>query len=115
MSPRQPNDQNGRATNKCANVNVLSQRFSDIPSTLDIAVHLEQKVEVEDDAHAVEIYFEDLSDPNELCSLLEIEHAAPRYWMTIALAYAKQGTMEDAIKTLVRAGNLLQEKESRRN
>ena len=34
---------------------VLSQSFSDIPSTLNIPVHLEQKFEVEDDADAVEI------------------------------------------------------------
>ncbi|TVY60671.1 Tetratricopeptide repeat protein [Lachnellula suecica] len=107
MSSSRPNG----ATKGGANDIVLSQRFSDIPSTLDIPVHLEQKDE--DDADAVEIYLENLSDPNELCSLLEIEHAAPRYWMTVALAYAKQGKMDYAIETVIRGGDLLQENNSR--
>jgi RNA polymerase-associated protein CTR9 len=36
-----------------------------------------------------------------LCSLLEIEHAAPRYWMMVALAYAKQSKIDYAIETLI--------------
>ncbi|KAH6720479.1 putative RNA polymerase II transcription elongation factor [Leptodontidium sp. MPI-SDFR-AT-0119] len=95
-----------------ANGILLSQRFSDVPSILDIPVHLEPKDEDEADADAVEIYLENLSDPNELCSLLEIEHAAARYWMTVALAYAKQRKMDYAIETLIRGRNALQENNS---
>ncbi|KAH7360106.1 putative RNA polymerase II transcription elongation factor [Rhexocercosporidium sp. MPI-PUGE-AT-0058] len=114
MSPTRPNSQIDGTTKGGANDIVLSQRFSDVPSILDIPVHLEQKDEDEDeaDADAVEIYLENLSDPNELCSLLEIEHAAARYWMTVALAYAKQGKMDYAIETLIRGRNALQENNS---
>jgi RNA polymerase-associated protein CTR9 len=73
MSSNRPNGQNGGAS-KGANDIAPPQRFSNVPSTLDIPVLLDQKDE--DDADAVEIYLENLSDPNELCSLLETEHAA---------------------------------------
>lgn len=109
MSAMSSSRSNGAAKGG-ANDIVLSQRFSDIPSTLDIPVHLDQN---DEDADAVEIYLENLSDPNELCSLLEIEHAAPTYWMTIALAYAKQGKMDYAIEILTRGRNSLQENNSR--
>jgi len=111
MSSNRPNGQIDGVTKGGANDIALSKRFSDVPSTLDVPVHLEQKDE--GDADAVEIYLENLSDPNELCSLLEIEHAAPRYWMTVALAYAKQCKMDYAIETLTRGGNSLQENNSR--
>ncbi|PVH75593.1 tetratricopeptide [Cadophora sp. DSE1049] len=110
MSANQPHGQIDGATMGSANDAVLSQRFSDVPSILDIPVHLEQKDE--DEADAVEIYLENLSDPNELCSLLEIEYAAARYWMTVALAYAKQSKMDYAIETLIRGGSALQENNS---
>ncbi len=59
--------------------------FSDIPSAIDIPVQGDQEDE------AVEIDLEDLlDDPTELCTLFENEHAAKTYWMTVALAYAKQ-------------------------
>lgn len=111
MSSNRAHGQIDGATKDVANDKALSQRFSDVPSTLDIPVHLEQKDE--DDFESVELYLESLSDPNELCSLLEIEHAAPTYWMTIALAYAKQSKIDYAIETLIRGRNILQENNPR--
>lgn len=110
MPSNRPDGQIDGATKGSANDVGPPQRFSDIPSTLDIPVHLEQKDE--DDAEAVEIYLENLSDPNELCSLLEIEHAAPRYWMSVALAYAKQSKIDYAIETLIRGGNAIQDNDT---
>ena len=112
MSSNRPNDQIDGATKGGANDVAPSQRFSDVPSTLDIPVHIEQKNE-DDDAEAVEIYLENLSDPNELCSLLEIERAAPTYWMSVALAYAKQSKTDYAIETLIRGRNAIQDNDSK--
>ncbi|KAG4433536.1 hypothetical protein IFR05_010991 [Cadophora sp. M221] len=114
MSPTWPNAQVDGATKGHANDILLSQRFSDVPSILDIPVHLEPNDEAEDeaDADAVEIYLENLSDPNELCFLLEIEHAAARHWMTVALAYAKQSKVDYAIETLIRGRSAIQENNS---
>ncbi|CZR66825.1 related to tetratricopeptide repeat protein tpr1 [Phialocephala subalpina] len=101
------------AINGAANDVPTTKRFSDIPSTLDIPVHIEQRDEDEDEAEAVEIYLKDLADPNELCSLLEIEQAAPTYWMSVALAYAKQNKVDYAIETLIRGGNSTQDHNSK--
>ena len=74
-----------------------SMRFSDIPSAIDIPVQGDQEDE------AVEIDLEDLlDDPTELCTLFENEHAAKTYWMTVALAYAKQKKIDHAIEMLIR-------------
>lgn len=108
MSSYRPNGQIDGATKGGANDVTPSQRFSDIPSTLDIPVRIEQNDE--EDAEAVEIYLENLSDPNELCSLLETEHAAPTYWMSVALAYAKQSKIDYAIETLIRGRMAIQDK-----
>lgn len=72
-----------------------NQRFSDIPSAIDIPVAGDE------DDQAVEIDLEDLlDDPTELCTLLENENAARTYWMTVALAYAKQNKVDHAIEML---------------
>ncbi|KAM3076138.1 protein required for normal CLN1 and CLN2 G1 cyclin expression [Clarireedia jacksonii] len=74
---------------------IVSKRFSDIPSAIDIPVT------GDDDDQAVEIDLEDLlDDPTELCTLLENENAARTYWMTVALAYAKQKKVDHAIEML---------------
>ncbi|KAK3369140.1 hypothetical protein B0T24DRAFT_556962 [Lasiosphaeria ovina] len=79
-----------------------SKRFSDIPSTIDIPVQ-------DQDDEAVEIDLEVLADdPTELCTLFEMEHAARTYWMTVALAYAKQRKIDFAIEMLIRGANAMQ-------
>lgn len=77
------------------------ERFSDIPSAMDIPVSApgDNQEEVE----AVEVDLEDLmDDPTELCTLLENEHVAKNYWMTIALAYAKQHKLDHAKDIIAR-------------
>ncbi|KYK57825.1 Tetratricopeptide-like helical [Drechmeria coniospora] len=75
-------------------------RFSDIPSAIDIPVQGDQEDE------AVEIDLEVLlDDPTELCTLFENEHAAKTYWMTVALAYAKQKKIDHAIEMLLRGSS----------
>jgi RNA polymerase-associated protein CTR9 len=72
-----------------------NQRFSDIPSAIDIPV---SGADIEE---AVEVDLEGLlDDPTELCTLLENENAAKNFWMVISLAYAKQGKMDHAIEIL---------------
>ncbi|KAM7220360.1 hypothetical protein V8F06_004326 [Rhypophila decipiens] len=79
-----------------------SKRFSDIPSTLDIPVQGQED-------EAVEIDLQDLADdPTELCSLFEMERAARTYWMTVALAYAKQNKIDYAIEVLQRGAAAMQ-------
>ena len=90
-------------TNGDAPVASVSSRFSDIPSAIDIPVQGDQEDE------AVEIDLEDLvDDPTELCTLFENERAAKTYWMTVALAYAKQRKVDHAIEMLIRGGNAIQ-------
>lgn len=80
-----------------------SIRFTDIPSAIDIPVQGDQEDE------AVEIDLEDLvDDPTELCTLLQNERAAKTYWMTVALAYAKQRKIDHAIEMLLRGGSAIQ-------
>jgi len=67
-------------------------RFTDIPAALDIPVSGGEENE------AVEVGLEDLpDDPTELCTLLENENVGGGYWITIALAYAKQQKPDLAI------------------
>ncbi|KAL1302547.1 hypothetical protein AAFC00_002929 [Neodothiora populina] len=67
-------------------------RFSAVPRAMDIPV---SSGDIEE---AVEVDLEDLmDDPTELCTLLENENVAKNYWMTIALAYAKQQKVDLAI------------------
>ena len=73
-------------------------RFSDIPQEIDIPVNTgDEAVEVPIDL--VEL----VEDPTELCTLLEDEHVTKKYWMTIALAYAKQHKIDHAIEILNKA------------
>lgn len=84
------------------NHRVMSKRFSDIPSAIDIPV------QGEDDDQAVEVDLEDLlDDPTELCTLLENEGAARTYWMTVSLAYAKQKKVDHAIEMLLKGGQAM--------
>lgn len=79
-----------------------SQRFSDIPATIDIPVQ-------DQDDEAVEIDLEELADdPTELCTLFEMEQSGRTYWMTVALAYAKQKKVDSAIEMLMRGANAMQ-------
>lgn len=72
-------------------------RFADIPPAMDIPVSSGDAEE------AVEVDLEDLmDDPTELCTLLENESVAKPYWLTIALAYAKQQKLDVAIDILKR-------------
>ncbi|KAI5465784.1 RNA polymerase II-associated protein [Mariannaea sp. PMI_226] len=81
----------------------VSTRFTDIPSAIDIPVQGDQEDE------AVEIDLELLvDDPTELCTLFENERAAKTYWMTVALAYAKQHKIDHAIEMLIRGGAAIQ-------
>lgn len=78
---------------------MVSKRFSDIPSAIDIPV------QGEGDDEAVEVDLEGpLDDPTELCTLLENEGAARTYWMTVSLAYAKQKKVDHAIEMLIKGG-----------
>jgi len=71
------------------------ERFKDIPPAIDIPV---SGIENEE---AVEVNLEDLlDDPTELCTLLENEKATKNLWMTISLAYAKQGQIDHSIEIL---------------
>ena len=84
------------------NHRVMSKRFSDIPSAIDIPV------QGEDDDQAVEVDLEDLlDDPTELCTLLENEGAARTYWMTVSLSYAKQKKVDHAIEMLLKGGQAM--------
>jgi len=89
-------------TNGAGGVELASARFSDIPSTIDIPVgdQLDEAVEINLDVL--------IDDPTELCTLLENEGAARTYWMTVAMAYAKQGKIDHAIEMLIRASQVLQ-------
>ena len=70
-------------------------RFSDIPAVIDIPVR------GEDGDEAVNLDLSDLLDEtDELCDLLENENAARNYWITIALAYAKQNKVNISIDIL---------------
>ncbi|KAH6664392.1 tetratricopeptide [Plectosphaerella plurivora] len=81
-----------------------SKRFSNIPASIDVPVHGEAEDE------AVEIDLEALfDDPTEVCTLLENERAARTYWMTVALAYAKQKNVDHAIEMLVRGGHSMRD------
>ena len=74
---------------------ISSLRFSDIPPVIDVPV---AGADIDE---AVEVNLEDnLDDPTELCQLLESERASKNLWITIALAYAKQGLIDHAIDIL---------------
>jgi RNA polymerase-associated protein CTR9 len=87
---------NGHGTASSQEHSILTKRFRDIPSAIDIPV-------LNGDDEAVEIDLEELADdPTELCTLLENEGAARTYWMTVSLAYAKQKKVDYAIELLTK-------------
>jgi RNA polymerase-associated protein CTR9 len=68
-------------------------RFDDIPAAIDVPLFAQEE--------AVEVNLAGLTDdPTELCILLENESVAKTYWMTIALAYAKNNKLDLAIDIL---------------
>ncbi|KAG7290953.1 hypothetical protein NEMBOFW57_000959 [Staphylotrichum longicolle] len=98
----QANGSDGPAngTNGLATRVPKSKRFSDIPATIDIP--MQDDVEVEIDLQVLP------DDPTELCSVFENEQSPRIYWMTVALAYAKQNKIDFAIEMLTRGANVLQ-------
>jgi RNA polymerase-associated protein CTR9 len=86
--------------NGSAGLTPKSKRFSDIPATIDIP--MQDDVEVEIDLQVLP------DDPTELCAVFENEHSPRIYWMTVALAYAKQNKIDFAIEMLLRGANVLQ-------
>lgn len=79
----------------------VSKRFSDIPTSIDVPVQ-------DQEDEAVEIDLENLDDPTDLCDLFENERAARTYWMSVSLAYAKQGKIDYAIEILLRGNSAMQ-------
>lgn len=75
----------------------LYPRFGNVPAAIDIPVR------GEDGDEAVSLDLTQLQDEtDELCDLLENENAARNYWITIALAYAKQRKLNVAIDIIQR-------------
>ncbi|KAJ8106982.1 hypothetical protein ONZ43_g6880 [Nemania bipapillata] len=92
------------ATTGAAPAQAVGKRFSDIPGTIEVPV------QEDDDFINVEIDLNNLvDDPTELCDMFENEHTARLYWMTIALAYAKQNKTDRAIEVLNRGSNAMQD------
>ena len=88
-------------TNGATAATPVSRRFSDIPPAIEVPINeLDEVVEID----LVELQ----DDPTELCSLFEDERAARTYWMIVALAYAKQKRIDQAIEILIRGGNAMQ-------
>ena len=86
----------------------LYPRFSEIPAVIDIPVRGEEGEE------AVNLDLTELLDEtDELCDLLENENAAKTYWITIALAYAKQDKPNFAIDILNKGLKALRKEEER--
>jgi RNA polymerase-associated protein CTR9 len=84
--------------------NGLSQfrrpRFAEIPASIDIPVSAGDDDE-DDETAVVEVDPDALpDDPTELCTLLENENSPRRFWMHIALAYAKHDKVDIAIEIL---------------
>lgn len=92
-----PNGYTNGVNGHAADAQPSFARFSDIPPTMDIPV---SSGEIDE---AVEVDLEELmEDPTELCTLLENENVAKNYWMTIALAYAKQQKLDLAVDIVTR-------------
>jgi RNA polymerase-associated protein CTR9 len=87
------------------------ERFSDLPTILEIPVH----DGVGDES--LELPLQDLpsDDTTELCNFLENEHAARTYWITIALAYARQNQLDNAIDILIQGLKSLQDGPQKNN
>ncbi|KAK5115886.1 hypothetical protein LTR62_000342 [Meristemomyces frigidus] len=88
---------NGHANGTNGHVAQPYTRFSHIPPVIDIPVR------GEDGDEAVNLDLTELLDEtDELCDLLENENAARSYWVTIALAYAKQKKVNIALDILTK-------------
>jgi len=78
------------------------KRFADIPASIDIPVSAGDDDE-DDETAVVEVDPDALpDDPTELCTLLENENSPRRFWMHIALAYAKHNKVETAIEIMTK-------------
>lgn len=72
-------------------------RFSAVPQLLEVPVA------GGDAEEAVDVDLEELmDDPTELCTLLENESAGRPYWITVAMAYAKQNRLELAVDIITK-------------
>lgn len=67
-------------------------RWHNAPIAIDIPIGQE--------GEEVEINLQDLEDPTELCQLLENERADRKYWVVVALAYARQSQLDYALDVL---------------
>ena len=77
-------------------------RFADVPASIDIPVSAGDDDE-DDETAVVEVDPESLpDDPTELCTLLENENSPRRFWMHIALAYAKHNKIDTAIEIMTK-------------
>ncbi|KPI42323.1 Tetratricopeptide repeat protein 1 [Cyphellophora attinorum] len=75
-----------------SNGDVAHGRFADIPNAVEVPLA---------DGDTVEVHLaEQLDDPTELCQLLGDEKAPKNLWITIALAYAKQSQLDQALSIL---------------
>ncbi|KAI5806443.1 hypothetical protein DFH27DRAFT_343528 [Peziza echinospora] len=76
---------------------IRHNRFTSIPTSIDIPI---QEGEDEEET-SVEISLNALpDDPTELCVLLDNESSTRTFWMYIALGYAKDGRIDQAIEML---------------
>jgi RNA polymerase-associated protein CTR9 len=77
-------------------------RFADIPASIDIPVSAGDDDE-DDETAVVEVDPDALpDDPTELCTLLENENSPRRFWMHIALSYAKHEKVDIAIEIMTK-------------
>lgn len=72
-------------------------RWHNTPEVIDIPLQ---------EGEEVEINLQDLEDPAELCQLLETEKADRKYWVTVALSYAKKNQLDYALEVLQQAQNI---------
>lgn len=67
-------------------------RWHNFPIAMDIPIG--------DAGEEVELNLQDLDEPTELCQLLENEKVDRKYWVAVALAYARKGLLDYAIEVL---------------
>ncbi|KAF2159878.1 hypothetical protein M409DRAFT_70765 [Zasmidium cellare ATCC 36951] len=79
------------------------ERFADVPDIIDVPF--------ENDLVNIDTT-QEIDDIEELCDLLKNEHVECKYWVTIALAYVKQGHAANAIDILKRAAEVMRQASS---